>query len=206
MSVTVIFGGTFNPFHLGHYEMLSCLNRLPEVGKILVMPDRIPPHKTCDFLAEDNDRIEMCRIAAADFDKAQVSLTEFERTGKSYTYDTVLRLKSAYPGTRFFMACGGDMIATLDTWHEWQKLIAEIGFYAFRRQGTADFDESVRRMRNFGAEIRIVDAPVTAVSSTQLREELKRGEESVLIPQKVYNYIKKRKIYNGYDDTGIQRI
>ena len=64
MGLTAIFGGTFNPPHIGHYQMLKALDNRPEIEEIWLMPDKIPPHKVCDFLADDRDRIEMCRIIA----------------------------------------------------------------------------------------------------------------------------------------------
>ena len=85
MANIAVFGGTFNPFHIGHYQMLEYVCGLKFIDRVLLMPDKIPPHKTCDFLASDADRIEMCRLVCEDFDKAELCLIEFEREGKSYT-------------------------------------------------------------------------------------------------------------------------
>ncbi len=196
MGVTVIFGGTFNPFHIGHYEMLRILNEQPEVEKVFLMPDRIPPHKVCDYMAPDEDRIEMCRIAADDFPKTEVSLVEFEREGKSYTYDTVTELKKRYPNTHFVLCCGGDMITSLNTWYNWQELIKEISFYAFGREGVNDFKNSVEYLTSLGAEIRVFYDRITDISSTELREKLRNGEKTSYIPPKINDYILKRKLYN----------
>lgn len=193
--ITVFFGGTFNPFHIGHYEMVAALNALPEAERVYIMPDRIPPHKSSDFLAPDADRIEMCRLVADEFDKTEVLLIEFEREGKSYTFDTVTELKNRYPDTRFFMACGGDMIALLDKWYRWDELVKQIGFYAFRRKGEQGFDEAVERLRSYGAEIRVIDTPITEVSSTAIRAAIKNGEKNKLLPKAVYDYIQTRKLY-----------
>lgn len=193
--ITIIFGGTFNPFHIGHYEMAAALNSLPQAQKVYIMPDKIPPHKTSDFLADDADRIEMCRLVANEFDKTDVLLIEFEREGKSYTFDTVTELKKRYPDTQFFMACGGDMIASLDKWYRWDELIKEIGFYAFRRRGEQGFDDAVERLRSLGAEIRVIDTPITEVSSTAVRAAIKNGEKTELLPKAVYDYIQTRKLY-----------
>ena len=76
MALTAIFGGTFNPFHIGHYEMLKVLNSYSSIDEIFLLPDKIPPHKVCDILADDSDRIEMCRIATNDFSKAKLCLLE----------------------------------------------------------------------------------------------------------------------------------
>ena len=75
MSLTAVFGGTFNPLHIGHYQMLSVLEKNDKIDEILILPDKIPPHKVCDFLADDADRIEMCRLVCEDFSKAKVSPT-----------------------------------------------------------------------------------------------------------------------------------
>lgn len=197
MGVTVLFGGTFNPFHIGHYQMLSALCALPQAEQVLVMPDRIPPHKECDDLAPDADRIRMCELAAADFAKAQVCLIEFEREGRSYTYDTVSELKRRFPDRRFAMACGGDMIASLDRWHRWRELIREIPFFAFRRAGEDGFAESVARMREQGAEITVLRTSIPAVSSTELRGLIRTGGASGLLPLAIENYIKDRNLYHG---------
>ena len=110
MGFVAIFGGTFNPLHIGHYEMLRALQKDPDIDEIWIMPDRIPPHKECDFLASDNDRIEMCRIASCDFSKAKLCLVEFEREGKSYTYDTVVFLRKKYPQKNFLFVLGTFLI------------------------------------------------------------------------------------------------
>ena len=67
MKTIAVFGGTFNPFHIGHYEMLKAICELDYIGTVLVMPDKIPPHKDMDFCVSDDDRIEMCRLVCEDF-------------------------------------------------------------------------------------------------------------------------------------------
>jgi len=195
MAVTAIFGGTFNPLHIGHYEMLDAVNKLEYIERIFLMPDNIPPHKTCDYLAPDSDRIEMCRIICKDFSKAELCLVEFEREGKSYTFDTVKELKKIYPKESFYFVCGGDMITSLDTWHRWDELIKEVGFIAFNRKGEGEaFRFAVDRFKALGADIKVVDKTVTAVSSTELRADIK-GKKN-LIPEKVYRYIAEKGLYN----------
>ena len=92
MGFTALFGGTFNPFHNGHYEMLKALQNDSNIDEIWLMPDRIPPHKDCDYLPSDSDRISMCELVAKEFSKASVSTVEFEREGRSYSYDTVVEI------------------------------------------------------------------------------------------------------------------
>ena len=193
MANIAIFGGTFNPFHIGHYQMLDALCNEEWIDKVFVMPDKLPPHKDCDFLASDLDRIEMCRIVCDDFPKAEPCLIEFEREGRSYSIDTVLLLKSMYPKDNFYFVCGGDMVASLDTWKSWERLIKETAFIAFSRKGTPDFENQVKRMMDLGAKIQIIDREITEISSSSLRQHLNKD----MLPEKIYSYIVKRNIYNG---------
>ncbi len=192
MSVIAVFGGTFNPFHIGHYEMLSYLCGLGFIDKVLVMPDNIPPHKSCDYLADDVDRIEMCNIVCQDFKKAEICLIEFEREGKSYTLDTLKILTKKYPEDKFYTVIGGDMLATLDEWHNWQELLKITSFIVFERDGYDDFEYHLDRMRKLGANIFVASAEITDVSSTELRHRLNKK----LLPEKVYDYIIKKGTYD----------
>ena len=197
MSVTAIFGGTFNPFHMGHYEMLSAVNRLSLVDKVLLMPDNVPPHKVCDFLASDHDRIKMCSIICEDFKKTQLELLEFEREGKSYTFDTVCLLEEKYPNEKFYFVCGGDMITSLNTWYKWDRLIKKVGFIAFKRQGEdEDFNKAVEALRENGAEIYVMPDVITEVSSTELRKAINSEKSRSLLPFEIYKYIIEKGIYN----------
>lgn len=193
MSVRVIFGGTFNPLHIGHYRMLEALCKEDWIDKVLLMPDNVPPHKVCDFLASDEDRIEMCRLACEDFNKAELCLIEFEREGKSYTVDTVMLLKERYPDDRLFIACGGDMVATLNTWYKAETLFELTSFVAFRRGGIADFDKNVELQRGRGAKIRVIDADIPEISSSELRLNMSRE----MLPEKIADYILKNGVYNA---------
>lgn len=197
MGYTAIFGGTFNPLHIGHYEMLSALEKDNQIDEIWLMPDRIPPHKVCDFLAHDKDRIEMCRIAAEDFKKTQLCLAEFERQGKSYTYDTVTEFLKKYPDKTFTFVCGGDMLITFDKWYRYEELMKLLPFTVFRRTDTdsAEFDRMLDKLTAKGMKITVMNEVITAVSSSYIRNNLDKSRG--LLPKKIYNYILDRGIYCG---------
>lgn len=192
MANIAIFGGTFNPFHIGHYEILKSICDLDFIDKVLVMPDKIPPHKRFDDVVDDIHRHNMCKIVCEDFNKAEPCFVEFEREGKSYTIDTMKRFLKEYPNDNFFFVIGGDMLSTLDTWHNWQELIMLTTFIAFKREGLVDFDDSYHRLTQYGADIKIIDVKITDISSTKLRDKIDKN----LLPQKVYNYIIEKGIYN----------
>lgn len=197
MVYTAIFGGTFNPPHIGHYEMLSALEKSPRIDEIWLMPDKIPPHKVCDFLACDKDRIEMCRIVAEDFKKARLCLAEFEREGKSYTFDTVTEFRNKYPDKKFTFVCGGDMLISFDKWYRYEELMKLLPFTVFRRTDTdnAEFDLKAAELSAMGMGITVMSEIITAVSSSYIRNNFEKSRD--LLPEKIYNYILDRGIYCG---------
>ncbi len=195
MGYTAVFGGTFNPFHIGHYEILKVLESKEDIDEIFLLPDKIPPHKECDFLAEDKHRIDMCNIVANGFKKVKVCLCEFEREGKSYSYDTLIYLKDKYPDKNFAFVIGGDMLVTLDTWYKANELIRLVPFITFMREDTnADsFTAKVLKLRNNGANIIEVKERIPCVNSTYIRNNIEKSKQ--LLPQKIYEYIKSEGMY-----------
>lgn len=192
---TAVFGGTFNPLHNGHFEILRDLQNDPSVDEIFLLPDRIPPHKQCDFMADDEMRIEMCRIAAKEFPKVRLCLIEFEREGKSYTYDTVLLLKEKYPDKSFSFVIGGDMLVTFDGWKNYKELMKEVSFIVYPR---GDIDESlflrcIERFRREGMDITLKTKMIPTVSSTEIRNNKKRSTE--LLPKEIFEFIDSKGVY-----------
>ena len=197
MGYTAIFGGTFNPPHIGHYQMLSALEESPDIEEIWLMPDRIPPHKVCDFLACDKDRIEMCRLLSSDFPKTRLCLAEFEREGKSYTYDTVTEFLKKYPQKDFTFVCGGDMLISFDKWYRYEELMKLLPFTVFRRTDTdnAEFDRKADLFSAMGMKITVMSEVITAVSSSFVRNNFDKSR--TLVPEKIYDYIKAGGIYGA---------
>lgn len=194
MGFTALFGGTFNPFHNGHYEMLRALQDDDNIEEIWLMPDKIPPHKDCDYLPSDFDRISMCELIAKEFSKASVSSVEFEREGRSYSYDTVVELKKKYTDKNFIFVCGGDMFVYFPKWYRYLDLMKLIPFYVFTRVGTADseFNACVKEFENLGMKIFLNSTPIPNISSTEFRST----KDSSLLPKKIYSYIAKRGLYS----------
>lgn len=195
MGITAIFGGTFNPPHIGHYEMLRSLENNPDIEEIMLLPDRIPPHKVCDFLASDSDRINMCRLLSSDFKKTALCLIEFEREGKSYSIDTVRLLKRKYPQKSFAFVCGGDMLITFDKWYKYEELLREIPFIVFRREGCdgEEFDRRAEYFISLGMDLTVPTDKIPAVSSTFIRNNAEKARE--YLPKPIYEYIKNGGIY-----------
>ncbi len=195
MPITALFGGTFNPFHIGHYEILKALNADEEIGKILLLPDKIPPHKSSSNLISDENRIEMCKIAANDFEKVELCLIEFEREGKSYTFDTVCELIKKYPDTKFSFVMGGDMLVYFPNWYKSEELMKMMDFIVFKRLDTdeLEFSKSVEAFRKKGMNIKVMEEKIPLVSSTEIRNDFFNSNE--LLPKKIFEFLKEREEY-----------
>ena len=192
MIKAAVFGGTFNPFHIGHYEILSALCSDPFFDRVFVFFDRLLPYKTFDFFVSVVDIIKICDLACDDFKKAQLLLLEFERPGKSYTVDTVKILKKQYKNTEFYIAIGADMLSSLDTWHNSEELFKIASFAAFLRgENQSEFENDLKKMRSLGANIRVMNEKITEISSSELRKNI----DKKFFPEKIYKFITEKRIY-----------
>ena len=104
-----IYGGTFNPIHTAHVHLVREFIKRLSLDRVILIPTGTPPHKATHQLASGADRIEMCRLAAADIAECPVTVSDIEvlRTGKSYTADTMTELKAQYPDDELFLLMGG---------------------------------------------------------------------------------------------------
>lgn len=112
-----IFGGTYNPPHVGHLNIVNEFIRKYELSKVLIIPTYTPPHKESSYLASATDRIEMCKRTFSD-EVFEISDIEIQRRGKSYTCDTLRELTEDYPDAKFYFLVGDDMLLTF---HEWRN-------------------------------------------------------------------------------------
>lgn len=198
MGKTVIFGGTFNPLHIGHEEMLSAINSLDSVDRILIVPTKIPPHKSVSFLASDEARLEMCNLAAKKVSKACVSDIELKREGKSYTFDTLFMLKSKYPTESFGLCIGGDMLTSFKTWYNYEKILKLAELFVFSREHSEShvFMDEVDSLRSIGATVTLIDTKITTVSSTLIRENLDNHDLiSAYMSPEIINFLESNNIY-----------
>lgn len=194
MSNIAVFGGTFNPIHNEHLKMIKHLSKLHFIDKVLVIPTHIPPHKAVGYLAGDDHRLNMCRIAVQGTEKVSVSDFEIKRKGKSYTYYTVEALKEEYQNDEIFVVCGGDMAITLDTWHRFDELKKLCTFIVVDRPDTdkEKLKEYIDSLVRDGAKIEYTYCVTENVSSTNIRENINNNAD---LPEKVLEYIKENGLY-----------
>ena len=112
-----IYGGTFNPPHIGHIQAAKQAVTALGLTKLLIVPDRIAPHKVMpENTPSGQQRLEMLRIATADCGQIQVSDIELSREGVSYSYETVTQLKEMYPDAELVLLMGTDMFLSFPNW------------------------------------------------------------------------------------------
>lgn len=197
-----IYGGTFNPIHLGHIQAARFAAEYLELDKLLLIPAGIPPHKTLSAGAPDSiHRLAMAELAAeAIGPMAEASDMELRRKGKSYTLDTVRAVQEQYPHAGIYLLMGTDMFMTFHLWRGPEKLAKLCTLCAFGRS-ESDTEElfAVQRdylVRNFKADVVTITLPqIVDISSTQLREELARGEGQAYLDPAVYGYILRKGLY-----------
>ena len=201
-----IYGGTFNPPHLGHLTAARAVFDMLGLDQLLLIPAGMPPHKAMPSGSPTADqRLEMTRLAAEQLGLGQRVQTldmELRREGKSYTADTLEILKQQYPEDELWLLMGTDMFLTLQAWHCPEKILSLAGIAAFGRT-EADTEELFAVQREYlsktypGARIFTLTIPgVVDISSTELREKLVKGTGEQYLSPAVYGYILRHGLYN----------
>ena len=201
MQKILVFGGTFNPIHLGHIRLYSHFAKLLKVDKTLIIPDNIPPHKEAKELVSGNDRLEMCRLAVQNDPTAEVSNMELLREGESYTDITLKLLKNEYKGAQLYFVIGSDMFFTLDKWKNPQIIIslATICTAARHPNELIALNEKAGELKAvFGGEYIIENEKVLEISSTQLRQMIRENKSTrKYLHPAVAEYIKMNGLYRN---------
>lgn len=116
-----IVGGTFSPPHNGHVALALCARDGLNADRVLIMPNAAPPHKFCGV--SKLDRREMTRLAFMDVKKTELDETELFSDGKSYTYETMAKLKALYPNDDLIFVIGGDSLRDFATWRHPDRIL-----------------------------------------------------------------------------------
>ncbi len=198
MKKTVIFGGTFNPVHIGHEFMMNAAAQHENTKELIIMPDNIPPHKQVGRgFASAEHRLNMCRLAAEEIKGATVSDYETKKSGKSYTVDTISELCALYPQKSFALVIGGDMLMSFDEWYRFEDILKMCSLLVFRRsENNQEFNKKVEFLQALGADITVLDVKVPRVSSTEIRSRIAEGLScDELLSSKVLSYIMHNNLY-----------
>ena len=190
-----IFGGAFDPPHIGHLRLAQqCRERLG-LEELLIVPTFHSPHKpnpNTDF----DHRLEMCRLT---FQGKLYNVTDIERQigGEGYTINTLRKIKENYPkGTKFFLIIGGDMLFYFDNWFRYESILKECSVVAAAREedSYADLTEKAAEL----GHVKVLNLPVTEISSTEIRDKLQSGgDASELLTPEAAEYIAENKLYRS---------
>ncbi len=194
-----IYGGTFNPPHIGHVEAAKQAAELLRLDKFLLIPDRIAPHKQLpDGSPSPQQRLEMLQIAVAGEPKLEVSDMELRRDGPSYTYQTILQLKKQYPEDELVFIMGTDMFLSFDTWKKPEIILnnASLGvLYRGEKDEVASISQKKLEMEAVGGKIYLVENQILPISSTDLRRMLAFDCANPYLPNGVGDYIRVNGLY-----------
>ncbi len=197
-----VYGGTFNPMHAGHVHILREMIRRLSLDRVLVIPANVPPHKQAEDLADGAHRLAMCRLAAEEVREAPVEVSDLElqRTGPSYTADTLEELHRRYPEDKLFLLMGEDMFLTVEHWVRAREIMSLCTLCACPRSDSMEALRAKKRQleAEFSARCVLEDVPYHPASSTEIRARLRAGEPLTgLAPAKVEAYIRAHGLYMG---------
>lgn len=193
-----IYGGTFNPPHLGHMAAAKTAAQVLGLDRLILIPAATPPHKPLpEGSPTAQQRLDMVRLMADNLGLpgvVEVSSMELEREGKSYTSDTLAALREQFPSDELWLLMGTDMFLTLQNWHEPERILSMAGICAFGRteqDGEALFaPQRDYLQKTFNATVTTITLPgLVDVSSTQLRDVLDEGQGEEYLCPAVYGYI-----------------
>ena len=208
-SVEIVFGGSFDPIHMGHINIIENLNNQCPQWTIRILPCAVPALKK-QTTASFQQRVDMIRLATNEFEHLQIDSREALRDGKSYTIDTLKELVNEHPERLFLLVVGSDNLQTINQWHSSGELanychlvvvnrkkqkmenlkpvMSELGF-----EEVSELEELVSKAAGLYFAFLINEKDI---SSTSIRNSLKSTfEQPVETPQIVQNYIKENLIY-----------
>lgn len=197
---TGVFGGAFNPVHRGHMALCEAFVSALELDRVLLVPSAQPVHKPAPDLAPAADRLAMLRLAAAGDPRYEVTDIELRRQEPSYTVLTLEVLRERYPGDRFHLIMGSDMLLYFRHWHRYRDIfpLAELCVASRRQEDDAAAARFAEALRAEGAKVRMLDIDEVVISSSEIREGLAAGRDmSAFLHPEVAAHIAARGLYRG---------
>jgi nicotinate-nucleotide adenylyltransferase len=189
VSKVGLFGGTFDPVHIGHLLMARAAMEQMGLDKVIFIPSCVPPHKKAPTLFSADDRIGMIRAAVCNIPEFDVSDFEISKGGKSYSVDTVRHFRALCPAKdRIYFIVGGDAIKGLDTWRDITVLKRLCSFVSVNRPG---YPRGEAKLKYHAVTMNGIE-----MSSTEIRKRILAGKSiQFLVPDSVLEYIRRRHLY-----------
>ena len=196
-----IYGGTFNPPHIGHLQAAKQAVKALGLSKLLLIPAYAPPHKAAlpEHSPTARQRLEMLRIAASDCPEIEVSDLELEREGISYSCETVRELKRQYPNAELVLLMGTDMFLSFESWMHPEEILKNASLGVFYRGDKGEQPAIAKKKTEReakGAAVYLVRNDVIPISSTQMRRLLAFRCAGEFLPEGVLDYIRENRLYD----------
>ena len=187
-----LFGGAFNPPHLGHLILAETICEAAGLDEIWWLPAPHPPHKDTVGMTDSAHRWQMVQCAIADNERFVASDVEFHREGKSYTVETLRHVQTQFPDDTFFLLIGGDSLRDFHKWYAFTEIIERVSLLVFPRPHV----DLSAVSPDILAHTTFVDAPLIALSSTHIRTRLMdRKSVRYCVPESVLAYIDTHQLY-----------
>lgn len=193
MGTVGIFGGTFDPIHLGHLITAQHVLETRKLKKIIFIPAFISPHKLHYDYAEPEHRFNMTKLAINSYPYFDISDFEIKQNEVSYTYNTILEFAKKYESIELII--GFDNLISFDTWYKPDEIVKLAKLVVLKRT----FDKDVLHPNRFFENAIFVDSPTIEISSTQIRERIAKNLPiDYFVPETVKNYIISNKLYKRF--------
>ncbi len=193
-----ILGGTFSPPHNAHMLLATFAYSQYGLDKILMIPGSVPTPGKHGLPVANYHRFNMACLAAKEVSYLEVLDWELSENGPVYTIQTLRRLQKKYPKTKLFFIAGTDIISTIDIWREPQEIVKLANIILAERCGVS-IEQAMQALQKVGCsddKAHPLDFPRIDVSSSMVRERLKKGQDcTYLVPGPVLRYIKTNKLY-----------
>ncbi|MBO7208582.1 MAG: nicotinate-nucleotide adenylyltransferase [Clostridia bacterium] len=199
MNKIGILGGTFDPIHNGHLYMAELAMEQADLDEVIFVPTGTVPHKDNSGITGKKHRYNMVLCAVNEYENYMVSDIEINRDGVCYTYETLKVLSKKYKNDKLYFIVGADCVFDIDEWKEPGEIFKYATLLVINRKSDTCFnikEECQKVQKRYGGEIVLLDGCGPEISSTMIREALKKNENTEeFIPKCVYDYIAINDLY-----------
>lgn len=186
-----LFFGSFNPIHVGHLIIANYLAEQTDLDRVWLVVSPQNPLKKKSTLANDYERLHLVHLAVEGSPKLRASKVEFGLPQPSYTVDTLAHLRERHPEHEFVLLMGGDSLASLPRWKNYEQLLAQHQIYVYNRPDYTPA-EALRQHPS----VRWFDAPLMQISASFVRRCLRAGKSiRYLVTEPVFNYLEASNLY-----------
>ena len=192
-----LFGGTFDPIHIGHMILMENVINNLDLDKIYVLPNSNPPHKLENKKTALNLRLKMVNETIKDNPKLEINDYDYRDNEIHYTFNTTNYFKKSYPNDEFFFIMGEDSFLDIEKWKNYKEILKE-NLIIFKRYSNKNFSliSKINKVRKYNKNIYLIDNIALDISSTLIRNLVKENKSiRYLVNDEVINIIKEEKLY-----------